>query len=423
MSELASEPLTRRVHSGRAGLVSLFAADFVSTLGTWLSIVAMPWLVLINTGSAAKMGLIAVAEWAPLLFTSVLSPPLVDRLGLKLTSVVTDVGSALAIGAIAAAPRLGFAPLVALVAVAGFLRGGGDRAKNVLLRPMAKGAGVQMVRATGVYETMNRMAQLIGAPMAGLLIFWFGTRTAIWLDAVSFLLCGLLVAALVHPNEADASRAGPAQTYLAALRAGARHLFADRLLVSMTAAMFLLNVFSHAGIAVFIPLWVSDVLRSPAGLGLVLGGYAVGAVLGSLLFTALAPRLPPFTTFAVGVLIAGAPRLLVLGLSERLAVVLVVSFGCGMAACAGAPILSALLFERVPAALQTRVFGLVVGICIAGFPIGGLLGGLAVTAFGLRTAILVAAFSCLALTLACLEWCRRGRVQDPVSLSSAAQPT
>lgn len=399
----------------KSGLIALYAADFISTLGTWLSLVAMPWLVLINTGSAAKMGIVAAAEWAPLLATSVLAPPLVDKIGLKRTSVLTDIGSALAMAAIAAVPLIGFTPLVLLVAAAGFLRGGGDRSKNVLLRPMATAAGVPMIRATGVYETMNRLAQLIGAPVSGLLIFWFGTRTAIWLDAASFALCAALIGGLVRPNEKDASKVGAAQTYLAALRAGARTLFSDRLLVGMTAALFLLNVFSHAGVAVFIPLWISDVLRSPAGLGLLLGSYAVGALIGSLVFTALATKLPRFPTFALGVLIAGTPRLLVLGVSDSLAVVLVVTFVCGVAACAGPPILSALLFERVPNAVQTRVFGLVVGIAIAGFPIGGLLGGWAVAALGLHTAVLVGALACLTLTVASLEWYRRGRVPEPAA--------
>src|SRR5262249_11650671 len=49
----------------RSGLVALFSADLISTLGTWLSIVAVPWLVLQTTGSPAKMGLAAAAEWLP----------------------------------------------------------------------------------------------------------------------------------------------------------------------------------------------------------------------------------------------------------------------------------------------------------------------------------------------------------------------
>jgi MFS family permease len=383
----------------RSGLVALFSADLISTLGTWLSVVAVPWLVLQTTGSPAKMGIVAAAEWVPLLLSSVFGPPIVDRLGLKFTSVATDAGSAVVMAAIAAVPRINFGLLVGLIAVAGTLRGGGDRSKHVLLRPMAEDAGTPMIRVQGVYETMNRVAQLIGAPLGGLIIFWAGTQGAIWLDALSFALCGALVAVFVNPKPDEKPASGKESTYRTALRDGLRHLLADRVLVGMTAAMFTINVFAQANVAVLIPLWISDVLRSPAGLGLVLGAYASGAVLGSLTFTAVALKLPRFSVFAIGVLLTGSPRLFALGLSHDLWVVLAVTFVCGVAIAPATPIFGAMLYERVPTELQTRVFGLVAGACIAGFPVGGLLAGWAVSGFGLHPAIMVGAVTCLAATV------------------------
>ncbi|MGH3748642.1 MAG: MFS transporter, partial [Micromonosporaceae bacterium] len=51
--------------SARAGLVALFVADVISSLGSKISLVAIPWLVLTSTGSPAKMGLVAAAEMLP----------------------------------------------------------------------------------------------------------------------------------------------------------------------------------------------------------------------------------------------------------------------------------------------------------------------------------------------------------------------
>ena len=393
---------------GRAGLVALFGADLITTLGTWLSIVAIPWLVFVSTGSPAKMGLVAAAEWVPLLLSSVFGPPVVDRIGLKRTSVLTDLGSALAVAAIAATPRIDFGVLVVLVAVAGALRGGGDRAKHVLLRPMAADAGLPMIKVSGAYETMNRVAQLAGAPLGGLLVFWFGAQGAIWLDAVSFAVCGALVAVFVRPRP-EAEVSPRPESYGMALRAGVRNLLRNRLVVGMIAALFLNNVFTQANVAVFVPLWIADVLHSPAGLGLVLGAFAAGAVLGSVGFTALSGRLPRYATFAAAVLLAGSPRLFALALSHNQFVVLAVSLLSGVAVAPAAPIAFTFLYERVPAALQTRVFGLVAGICIAGFPIGGLLAGWAVAGLGLHRAILLAAFSSLVLTLGSVRLYLRDR--------------
>jgi len=88
--------------SRRAGLIALFSADVISVLGNRVSMVAIPWLVLQTTGSAAKMGLIAGAEMLPYVVSGVLAAPFADRFGLRRTSILTDVGSTFAMVAIAA---------------------------------------------------------------------------------------------------------------------------------------------------------------------------------------------------------------------------------------------------------------------------------------------------------------------------------
>ncbi len=179
--------------SPRTSLVALFTADILSALGTRVSAVAIPWLVLMTTGSAAKMGLIAAAEMLPYVLTGVLAAPLADRFGLRLTSIVADVGSALAMIAVILSPGSSFTQLAVLVAIGGALRGIGDRVKHVMLRPLAEQCGVQMLRITSLYEGLSRAATLVGAPLGGLLIAWLGTNGALWADAVSFAFCAALV--------------------------------------------------------------------------------------------------------------------------------------------------------------------------------------------------------------------------------------
>ncbi|HET9142234.1 MFS transporter, partial [Actinophytocola sp.] len=150
------------------------AADVISALGNWITAIVLPWLVLETTGSAVKLGLVAGAELLPYLASGVFAAPLADRFGLRRTSIVTDLGSALAIAVIAAVPGIGYVALLALAAVVGGLRGVGDRAKHVLLAPMARQAGTPVVRMTSLYETLTRGTQMLGAPIGGLLIYWLG---------------------------------------------------------------------------------------------------------------------------------------------------------------------------------------------------------------------------------------------------------
>jgi len=382
----------------RAGLVALLAASVVSTLGSMMSLVAIPWLVLVTTGSPADMGLVVAAGTVPYLASSVFGTPLADRFGMRATAIGADTVSAVATAVIAISPGIGLPAIAAMVGVSGLVRGVGDRTKHVLLRPAGEAAGTPVARVSSVYDGLSNAATLAGAPLGGLIVYWFGAQAEVLVDAASFAVSALLVAVLTSPA-LEPSAATGAERYLPALAAGARWLGRDRLLLLMVGTVFFANVVNQATGSVFVPLWVSEVLHSPAALGLVFGAVSAGAVLGNLVFTALAVKLSRYAVFAVGMAVSGAPRVLVLGLSDQLTVVLTVSFLCGVAVSAVNPILGAKLYQRVPDGFQTRVFGLVAAIAYAGFPIGGVLGGAAVAGFGLHTAILLAAGLYLVATL------------------------
>ncbi len=400
--------------SPRNALISLFTADILSALGTRVSAVAIPWLVLTTTGSAAKMGVIAACEMLPYALTGVLAAPLADRFGHRRTSIVADTGSALALIAIILIPGTTFLQLALLVAVGGSLRGIGDRVKHVMLRPLAEQCEVSMLRITSLYEGLSRSATLVGAPLGGLLIAALGTHGALWADAFSFAACALLVGTLVHlPKEEPAARtpvasgdgeAEPAgapapEPYWTALRGGFSFLRSDRVLIGMMLMTFAINVFGQASAAVYTPLWVEEVVGTPVVLGLLFGGFAGGALLGNVIFTVYADRIPPYRAFVIGALIGGAPRLLTMGLSDTVWLVVSVSFLCGIANASLNPVIGATLFERVPPALQTRVFGAIGALTFAGIPVGSLLGGWSASALGLRPALLVSGSLFLLATL------------------------
>lgn len=397
--------------NGRTGFVALFAADMLSTLGTFISMVALPWLVLLSTGSPAEMGTIALAEMGAFLLASVFAPPLADRLGLKLTSVAADVASTASMGAIALTPHIGFLPLVVLVAITGALRGVGDRAKTVLLAPMVKLAGFGMARVMGAYSSVTRMTQLVGASIGGLLVFWFGAQGAIVVDAASFVLCGIMIAALVWPPAIEKEDEPPGG-YVAAFREGAREASRDRVVLGLSVVIFGLNLLNQANNSVFVPLWIASVLHSAAAGGTVMSAYAIGSVLGSLAFTAFATRLPRIPTVTIGALLGSLPRPLVLGFSHSLPLVLVVTFLAGIAGASTNPTYGALLYERIPARFQNRVFGLLTALCAAGLPIGGVIAGAFVTGFGLRGGIVTTALLGFVLITAALVWFRRATAQS-----------
>ncbi|AXH92937.1 MFS transporter [Micromonospora aurantiaca (nom. illeg.)] len=381
----------------RRELYTLVGADLLSNLGTRISVVAIPWLVLETTGSPTKMGLVAAAETLPYMLSSALATPWADRFGVRRTSVFVDAASAVAMAVVALAPWLGFGTLLVLVAIAGGLRGIGDRVKHVLFKPAAERAGVPLIRLTSAYDGLARGMTLFGAVLGGLLIDWVGLTRAIWIDAATFAVCALLIGVLVRPPAP--AQPAPREPYLRALRGGFAYLRTDRTLMTMLIVVSVSNMFANASVAVWIPLWVNQVLGDPAGFGLLLGVFSAGALLGNLLFTMFGTRLPAGTTFALGLTLSGAPRLLALALSDDLVVVLVVTFLSGIGIAAVNPLLGAALYQRVPGELQTRVLGISGSVAFLGLPVGALLGGWSVALLDLTPALLVMSVVCLVLTV------------------------
>jgi MFS family permease len=406
--------------AGRVGLFALLTAHTVSMLGSVVTTVAVPWLVLTSTGSAAKMGLISAATVFPALLAGVFATPLTDRFGIRRTMIAAEGASALAMVAVAATPQIGFLPLAALVAVKGALSGVAGRAQHVLLRPVSDAAGMQIIRTTAIYDGTGNIAMVTAAPLAGLLILLLGPQGAIWFDAASFALSAVLVGLLVRPPAGTMPDrlAAANEPYLTALRRGAAHLWQDRLLVGMLAMTSVINLFTVANYAVFVPLWVEQRFGVAPAVGLILGAFACGAIVGNIAFTVVGPKLPRYLTFTVSLVLCVAPRQLTLGLTDSLVVVLVVSVLCGITQATIRPILGAMLYARVPTELQNRVFGMVSAVTGISLAFGGTLAGLAVAGLGLRPAIILSGSLCLLVTLVPLL---RHRGREPVGLESPAE--
>lgn len=107
----------------------------VSLTGTRVSAVALPWFVLVTTGSATQTGLVAFFEMAPYVVVEALTGPLVDRVGPRTVSWSTDLASATAaaVPLLHALHLLSFPLLLALVAVIG--RGEDSRLRSRPRRP------------------------------------------------------------------------------------------------------------------------------------------------------------------------------------------------------------------------------------------------------------------------------------------------
>lgn len=390
----------------RRPLVGWLIADVISITGTRVSMIAIPLFVLISTGSATQTGLVGFAELVPLIALKALSGPVIDRVGARRVAVACDLGSTLVVASVPilyASHRLPFAALLALVAVAGALRGPGDAAKNALAPQVAATAGVPMERVTGLAGTVERTGTMVGAVIAGLLVAAAGPANALYVDAASFAVSALALlwatAGLHEATAPDADRDDDPLPYLGQLRAGWDFLRHDRLLLGIAVMVSVTNLIDQAWTSVLLPVWAVDTGSGAAALGLLFAVFGGLAALGALSAAVWAARLPRYAVYLGAFLVAGIPRFLVLAFDTPVWAVLV-TFGLGgFAAGFINPILGAVEFERIPPHLVGRVSSLVTSMAWSMMPLGGLLGGLLVDGWGLTVALVAAGAAYLVVTM------------------------
>lgn len=402
----------------RGPLLALVGAYFVSGTGTALSAVAIPWLVLVTTGSAVATGVVGFAEMAPYVLLQATAGPLVDRIGLRRTFLLGNLAAAVAVFLVFLLGELGALPfglLLALVAVAGAVRGAADAATTPMIPPLARLARWSDERAVGLYSGANRAGLLIGLPLAGALVAVLGPAGTVLLDSISFLAAAVLTAVFVPavaisrpsepvaPHAADAPRAvdgSGVRAYLAQLREGARFLRRDRLLLSLLVLIVVTNLLDQAMNAVFLPVWAHDRVHDAVAFGVVGGASGLGMLVGVLLTAWGGRRLPRWITFALCTLLASAPPFFAVAGTDAVLPVAVVFFVCGVFGGVPNPIVGAVQFERVPPRLQTRVLGAMKASAYLGIPFGSLLGGLLSQAVGLTAACVAAGALMLVVTIA-----------------------
>jgi MFS family permease len=373
----------------RTPLVALYVADAISLTGNTVSLLAIPWFVLITTDSPALTGLAVFFNFVPVVLAGLFGGVIVDRLGFRTTSVTADLASSAAVAAIPllhTTVGIEIWQLMALVFLGALLDTPGTTARTSLFPDLVELANVRMERATGIRGAIQRGSLLVGAPLAGVLVAAFGATTALWLNAATFLVSAGLVALLVPVVHQKRDGEAAPSRYLSELAEGLRFIWSHRLIRAIVATVLVTN-FLDAPISVLVPVYAREAFGSAAYVGLMFGVFGGFALVGSLVFSAIGHRLPRRLTF-VSCFLVWAADYLVFATLPSLPVVLVALAIGGLAIGPINPLLGTLQFQLVPAELRGRVFGAVTAGAWAAIPAGVLLGGLAAEVVGVAATFL-----------------------------------
>jgi MFS family permease len=368
----------------------LLTANAVSIAGNVFTILAVPWFVLQTTGSAALTGVASAVSALPLVISAAFAGPLVDRIGLRRASVLSDLASGLLVVTIPVlflTAGLGYGVLLVLLFVRWLLATPGDTARRAMVPDLAARGGVAIERAAAAYDGVRRGATLVSAPLAGMLIAWLGPVPLLFADGAAFVASAILISAGV-PRVRHDDGGEVLNGYLDRLGEGLAFLWRDRLLRSAVAIILITNMLDVGLDQVLLPAYARQVEHDPRAYGLLLSAIFAGALAGAAAYGWVGARLPRRPTFAVSLLIGGAVRPLVLAAGVPFGAAIAVIAVSGVACGPINPLLNVVQFERIPVRLRARVLGAIAAGQFAGMPLGGLLAGFLTASAGLTASLL-----------------------------------
>lgn len=260
----------------------LLSGQVVSQTGDKFYMLALSFMVLETTGSAARMGVVLFAGMLPLVAAGLFSGVVVDRFDRKKIIVGTDLCRGLIVS------------LVALLYLQGALTFGLILLSQVLLGlnsaffnptipaviPMIVGRD-DLSRANAKTQFVAGFANIAGPAMGGLLVSLYGYFIVFALNAASYFASALFECFLKLP----AIRTNTREPLRSAFKEGYRYIFADGRLLVILFMVFVIHFFVGS-IEVAVPV-IANLLPGdgPANMGYIQTAFGAGAVIMALVLS------------------------------------------------------------------------------------------------------------------------------------------
>jgi MFS family permease len=401
-----------------------FGGQAVSLVGTWMQQVAQGWLVLTLTGDPFWLGVVATAQFLPVMILGLFAGVLADVLPKRQTLIAVQATMMVLAVILTALTATGVVQ-VWMIILLGVILG----CANAVDMPVRQAFAIEMVgprdigNAVAINSAMFNGARVVGPAVAGLTIGAFGIAPAFALNALSFLavIVGL---SLMRDDELHLARLVPRPRTAAAvvenLREGLDFVRHTPTVLLAVTTVGLVATFGM-NFQVIIPPLAQDALGSDAsGYGFLMAASGLGA-LGAAVALVLSGRPHPGRMIGGAILLGLASILLALSTSFPVSLLLMVPIGAGgiaMAATANATIQLA-----VPDGLRGRVMSVYTTVFSASMPIGGLLMGVLASSIGILEAIAIGGVLSLLSGLAALVWYRRIRSSEAAAAGATAGKT
>jgi MFS family permease len=283
---------------------ALWLSELLSVAGDRLALVALTLLVYDRTNSPLLAATVFAAGYLPWVIGGLFLAELADRYPRRSVMVFCDAVRAVLIGAMVV-PHVPLPALVALLFAATMFAPLFDSAKAAVTADILHGE--RYVLGNGVLHTTFFAGEVLGAAGGGVAVALIGVRPSLAIDAVTFVLSGLLIGLGIRIRSAAAAPESVRPSRLARVRDGFRLVFGDQALRTLVLFAWLVVFYTiPAGIAA---PYAKGLGGGPIATGLVIASTALGTMIATPLFARFVrPRqrnslMGPLATLTCGVLV------------------------------------------------------------------------------------------------------------------------
>ncbi len=346
----------------------VWAGQLARGINQWAQFTAVPLLVLHLGGTAIDLGVVAAAQWGPVLLLGPGGGVVADRLSKRPTLLMLQgilLAQALMLLGLVYGDDITIAWLLGLSVLFGLANAIELPVRIAYLAELVPSAWIP--NAIVLQAAAFHASRMIGPAAAGLVIATVG-YTALF--AICLGLAAVALVLLLGISSTSSPRPTVGQSVGRDLLDGVRHAFASRVLLNALCLTLVASAFVY-GVQAVLPILARDVLGLDSrGYGVLLASMGTGALVAAIPMARLG-------TYVGGALVAAgsagaAVSMLVLGTQSPVPVAIAAMFVLG---ASGLVILSS-LNTTVQTAADAHVRGRVIGLYVASFSAGVALGGL-----------------------------------------------
>ena len=384
---------------GIASYIFVELSNITSVIAGSMVFIALPWLALEITESAAMAGAVVALTAIPGLFLSPILGTIVDRIGRKVSAIISEGLSAFAILLIPVVHsfvEIGFVLLVLLAMARAIVNPAASTARKSIIPDIAGPARISLERANSIHEAVFATGFAIGPAVGAAFIALIGPYD-VFIVVACFSALSAIAATLINTVEHRGDGVSETGSLLRDTALGIKTILkTPAVLLGMSFVLTLAMIYLPTEMVV-LPAHFNE-LDYATGLGILISTMAGASVLGALLFERLQKSLSYSTILKFGFIGIGI-SVLVMSFIPPLPIMMAAGAVLGFSWGPLMPMLNTVIQRVIPENMRGRVFGIEMTIWGAGPLLTAVGVGLAVDSVGVQPVYLFLAILVLLLSI------------------------